>query len=150
MNLNELILEIKKIFENKYDNILSQLLDLIEEYEHTDWKDYVEWNEDKYNKKTVYQDDNFEIVIISWKIYQETRVHDHPEKGCVMRVLEGSLMETEYLNVAGIQKMSSNILHKDDINWKRGKKLLHKICALKNSISMHIYCPSKYVAKFYD
>jgi hypothetical protein len=152
MNLKELIEEIKDLFEleNNFD-FLDKINDLIVEYEHTDWKDYVEWNEEKYNKKIVYQDNNFELIIISWRIYQETKIHDHPERGCIMRVLEGSLMEDEfYINSDRLNKIHTNILHKNDINFKRGKDILHKITALKNTISMHIYCPSKYVANYYE
>ena len=40
----------------------------------------------------------FEIIIISWNYNQKSPIHNHPENGCLMKILKGSLTEEKYNN----------------------------------------------------
>lgn len=119
------------------------LLDL---YNGIEWKNVDLFQKNKYIKKKIHIDEkrDYEIVLIFWNKDCQTTVHKHPSRGCVMKVLDGTLIEEKYKDgciVSGkllYNKMKSSYIH-DDI-------CEHKIIALENSISLHIYSP----CNFYD
>ena len=126
--------------ENNKDNI-KNLIDIVKSYNGEDWKEYVEFSENKYLRRIVKQNENIEILILSWKKGQETKIHDHSKNGCILRVLNGSLQETRY----GVVKEITN-LEKDSIGYIDNSEGLHQISALDNSVSLHIYSPPNHVS----
>jgi hypothetical protein len=48
---------------------------------------------DMYDRHTLGRMDDVEVVIIKWGVRSATPAHGHPEGGCWLAVLEGSLME---------------------------------------------------------
>ena len=75
---------------------LIDLKEVLKKYKLPDWEKYVKINEKKYNKEKVYTCELFDIYIITWNIGQKSRIHDHPEDGCLLQVLQGSLYEELY------------------------------------------------------
>ncbi len=102
-----------------------------------------------YVKILLEQTTNYEIFMICWKAGQSTPIHDHPEGGCWMQVVQGELEETEYAYPT-MYKMGVHTLGVGDIGYKQGHVLLHSIKALQNTISLHLYKPPKYKANTYD
>ena len=100
-----------------------------------------------YEKYYLFENENFSLIIIKWNLNSFTKIHDHPDKGCIMRVLHGSLKEETYS--LKLNLISTNILTEDKIGYKKGNKILHKITALKNSLSLHVYIPGYYKAEYY-
>lgn len=94
-------------------------------------------------KKKIYLSNNFEIILIYWKLNHSTCYHSHPSNGCVLKVLSGQLKETLLHN--GNKKES--IFNINDVSYMHDEKGVHKIEALENSISMHIYSPPLYYDK---
>ena len=101
------------------------------------FKDYIIKNPINYQKKIFMKTENFEIVIISWEKFAKTNFHNHPKNGCVMKVLDGKLLE--YTNDG------SKILCKNDINVKYHNEF-HSIKSLDKTYSIHYYSPPG----FYD
>jgi len=54
----------------------------------------VEFDDANYARHVMYRDEHLEILMICWKPQQMTPVHDHPDHGCLVRVLAGELQET--------------------------------------------------------
>ncbi len=100
-----------------------------------------------YEKYYLYENENFSLVLIKWNKDSSSKIHDHPEKGCIMRILKGSLKEETYS--LKLNKISVNIINKDKIGYKQGKKILHKIIAIEDTISIHVYVPGYYKANIY-
>ena len=44
-----------------------------------------------YYRHSIYKKNNYEVVLIYWCPYSYSRIHSHPNKGCIMKVLKGYL-----------------------------------------------------------
>lgn len=128
---------------------LADLAILLEKYNGTDWKKYINFSEDTYYKKLLYQTSAFDIYLICWKKNQQSKIHDHPSNGCLMKVLEGSLLENIYQNDYKLVYKESKILKENDIGYRVNNLILHDIRALDDAVSIHIYSPNGYKTKYY-
>lgn len=129
---------------------LFELKRLLEQYDDLDWHNFVEINQNKYTKKLVFGNDLFDIHIISWNTNQKSNIHDHPDNGCLFKLLDGQL--TEYLYDTQLKLLQTKCLGKGDISYIQGKQGLHSITnsTLDNiAVSLHIYSPPNYKPLFY-
>ena len=126
---------------------LTTLQDLVSDYNADDWKQHIIYNNTTYNRKLVARTDEADIYIMSWKHGQCSKIHDHPEKGCIMRVMMGTVLETTFGEGVG----TADILHyENDVTYKYGGDL-HRIRAVTgNAVTMHIYAPPGYIARVFD
>ena len=73
---------------------LADCRDLLAAYNGTDYLHYVSYKHDAYHKIKLPQSTaEFDIYLICWLRNQQTRIHDHPSGGCMMKVLLGELTE---------------------------------------------------------
>ena len=140
--------------DNRFE--LSDIRYLVEKYDGTDWKLYVKYLDDDYNKILMYKNNDFDVYIICWKKGQSTRIHDHPVSGCLMKVLHGSLEENLYRNnnylgkINNLKFICKNILNINDVGYQINNNIIHGIIAHEDSVSLHIYSPSNYQSKNYN
>lgn len=104
-------------------------------------------NQKNYEKYYLFENDKLSLVLIKWNKDSFTKIHDHPDKGCIMRILQGKLKEETYS--LRLNLVSTNILTEDKIGYKKGNRILHKIIALEDSVSLHVYIPGFYKANYY-
>jgi len=52
-----------------------------------------EFNEARYARNTVFENEHFELVLICWRPGQASAVHDHGKSYCLYLVLDGELHE---------------------------------------------------------
>lgn len=100
----------------------------------------------------------YDIALIKWEPKSMTLIHDHPEKGCSIFLLNGSLKEEIFKK--NIRR--DNILYKHisdnylnsflDGSYIDNKIGLHRVSNLlnKNSWSLHIYEPKGYKTISYN
>lgn len=142
LNLYDLFNDINlKFSNNEKNNDLTIVMNSLINYNGNDWKDYIIKNYN-YHKNLIYKNNKLEIYIITWMPGASTRIHDHPEKGCLVKILQGILTETEYINDDNlILYKNTIILNKNDMGFKISNKILHKINNNTNEIavSLHIY-----------
>ena len=147
MNLTEILEELKNsdILDN-YD----KLYKLISNYDYSDHKDFVIYSNESYNKVFLYSTYKFDLVLICWKKGQNTKIHDHPDYCCILKVLDGLLMEEEFQNNNGEVKMyNTHILKKGSIANKKQNKIVHRIIPLEDSVSLHLYIPGLYKPNYF-
>jgi predicted metal-dependent enzyme (double-stranded beta helix superfamily) len=151
------------INENRFEPF-SKNIDIVDSYNGTDWKYYIDdipssWfnnvGETTYIRKKL--DFNifnwFEVFIIVWNKGSKTRIHDHAEKGCILKVLHGQLKETIYRGSnndlkSGVIKIS--IMKNSDTSFMHNDLGLHSIENINDdiSISLHIYSPCNHKTKY--
>lgn len=102
------------------------------------------FNLNKYNKIKLseFSNDLFEIVLIYWDDKSETLIHDHPDNGCILYLIDGILEEELYNKSLKIIKKS--VYKPKNISYMDNKKGYHRIKCLKRAISLHIYSPPNY------
>ena len=91
-------------------------------------------NPELYQKKIIYKNDDYELVLINQEKGAYTNYHNHPENGCVLKVLDGKLYE--------INDSKSLVLNKNDVNFKFKNDFIKY--ALEKSYSLHYYSPPNY------
>ena len=97
---------------------------------------------DNYTRKIIYRDTNKEIIMIQWNKNARTGVHDHPENGCIIKLLCGRLKE--YIYDYDRTLIESKIIKQNDISYIDSDIGQHKIVALEDSCSLHVYSPPGY------
>lgn len=149
---------------NTLDNLISEIIavlkteqklitikPMLEQYCGLDWKNHIEFG-NTYNKKKIYSDDIIDVIIISWKKGQCSKIHDHPKNGCIVRVLDGELEEETYkLNDDNELKfVGKNHLNSNSISYREDRMILHRIIAVKDCISLHVYSPPNFKMSLYE
>jgi cysteine dioxygenase len=145
--MNIMIKDLSELLATKQS--LINVVDTLEQYMSHDWKQYVNFTDDNYHRELVYHCDAFDLVVISWVKGQKTPIHDHPDQGCLMKVLQGLLVEKSYENDGWLTYLSTRRLEEGQIGYKEGNQVLHDIHALENSVSIHIYSPGGYQVQYF-
>lgn len=105
----------------------------------------ITFKKNDYNKNILYRDDKYEIILICWDANCQTKIHNHPKNGCIMKLLEGVLIEECFDKTCNIIRI--NNYKKNDVSFIHDNLYLHKIInSDQKSISLHIYSPPN----FYD
>tara|TARA_B100002019_G_scaffold258745_1_gene243672 strand:+ start:125 stop:580 length:456 start_codon:yes stop_codon:yes gene_type:complete len=147
-NLKTLFTKITEMLKTKK---LEELKYLLNDYNGNDWNKYVKYNQNKYNREIAFKNELCEMVIISWDKKQMSPIHNHPTKGCLLKILKGELIEENYINENNIvKKINTNKIKDGIISYKIGNKILHKIINNNiKSVSLHIYSPPNHRIKIY-
>ena len=150
ISLNELVNEINKNF--KGDEGLDKIINIVERYDGFDWNKYVKIdNKTNYIKNLFYENENFEMFIVTWMPNQNSTIHDHSKNGCVMKVLDGHLMEKQF-DPNTIEFIGYKIMIPDDIGFINNETCYPQIINIDDNIttSLHIYSPPRYKIKSYN
>ena len=92
--LQQLTQQLKKRMQLKnIQNVLDLLADF-EKYDGNDWKKYFANNSQ--SNTVLFHDDYLKLILIYWKGFQKSKLHNHPSGGGLMRVLSGRLLETRF------------------------------------------------------
>ena len=117
---------------------MSNLRKYVDEYEGTDWKNYISFDDKTYKRNIVCRGKYVEIVLICWRGGQRTKIHGHPKRGCLMKVLEGTLIEQIFSNERTFLKDYRR--KTGDIGYMEDYEILHKVInGNEDSFTLHIY-----------
>ncbi len=131
--------EYKSIFENLQLN-----KKVFEEYES--------WSQKKYTRNCIYNDEQFELILLCWEKEQETSIHCHGGEECWLYLLEGEMEEVLYNKDENMAEKGVRRLQKSQLSYINDSIGLHR---LKNScngrtISLHLYAKPIKKCTFYD
>lgn len=133
-----------KFYESKLKNVnLSTLTTYPALYSGDDWKKYEKYSDIGYQRKLAYRGDNVEILILSWKKGQKSKIHNHPDNGCILTLLKGKIKETRY-EIKDISVVNETIINTYEPSYIDNSECYHDIEALEDSVSLHIYSPPNY------
>lgn len=158
----------KTIFECK--SVADELTELINSFElkPEDWKKFVHFDNFKYTRNLIAngKDSRFGLMILAWGPGQQSPIHNHNGSHCIMRILEGTLIEKLYtrrfdetaiesdvsfsetttsLDVSEIYEKTRETelnsgktayIH-DKIGWHR----VSNASTLHSAVSLHLYAP---------
>jgi hypothetical protein len=103
----------------------------------------VDINEGSYVKHLIYGNNFYELFLISWN-NTSSNWHGHPDNGCVMKVLSGTLHE--YTHNGG--RVQYRLLKESDVGFKMSNDM-HNIVSAGVNHSLHIYSPIGYRERKY-
>ena len=103
------------------------------------------YSSDKYNRIKLcdYSNDSFELILICWDTNSESRIHDHPQNGCILHLITGTLEEHLYNH--NIELKQITILDAGDTTYMDNNLGYHKIKCLKKAMSLHLYSPINHI-----
>ena len=130
-------------FKIKKNINVIELFNEFDNYNSNDWEVYKNKFDqtDGYQKIVIFKDDVFELILIKWSKGATTKIHSHPKNGCLLKHLQGKLLEEKYLD---------NILYKKTVitdnitSYMHDKMGQHKIIAEEDSYSLHFYSPPNF------
>lgn len=131
---------------------LKDLAPVLASYKGDDWKQFEHYNTEHYARTLVHIDDHMEMLVLCWDINQGCPVHDHPENGCLVRILQGEVTEKVYIMNEKPEFLSQSILPCGGITYKEGDRLLHEIYnhSGHRAASLHIYSPPHYRPRYFQ
>lgn len=107
----------------------------------------VVWNEERYTRHLVYNDDRFQVILLGWGIGQVSPIHDHAGQRCWMIVEQGRLQITDFQWKEG--EGPPLLLHNEIVGGKGDDLYLdrcacvHRIANLADwqepAMSLHVY-----------
>lgn len=148
--LPKLVDNINKEWGNYHKNI-SFLTKILKDYNGKDWSEYI-INDTSLNyiKKLVYENDNYEVFVVSWMPNGSSTIHDHSENGCVFKILKGTLIEDRY-DPKTIKYKGSENYNTNEVAYICNESCYHKVNNIEDkvTVSLNIYSPPKYQIKSY-
>lgn len=104
----------------------------------------------KYNRIKLcdYSNDSFELILICWDENSETRIHDHPQNGCVLQLISGILEEHLYdynIKLKQITKFNAS-----ETSYMDNNLGYHKIKCINKAMSLHLYSPVNHKMKIFE
>jgi predicted metal-dependent enzyme (double-stranded beta helix superfamily) len=129
---------------------LNKFADELKQYQGVDWKVHVQFSEDTYARHLIFRHDLFEILLLCWAPGQSTQLHNHPEQGCVLKVLQGSLLEERY-QIGSNTPFLTEVLRAGDIGYMNNTMGIHRVSnkELIPAVSLHVYAPAEYQAELF-
>lgn len=152
--MNNLVRNIsnKMLFTNKHHS-LKYIQEYLNNYNDSDWERFRTNPFDKrYTKTIIYKEPLFSVELLSWGKEAETKIHDHAEYGCFMKLLGGHLQEKLYDTESLQFKYMIDFKDKNEVRFIDNAINYHKIVNPKNDLahSIHVYIPGNYQTKYYE
>jgi cysteine dioxygenase len=136
----------------------------------SDWDQYAHFDFSKRYTRNLVDDGNgkFNLMILCWTNGQESPIHDHSNSHCIMKVLEGELLETRYAwpeKDGKLNKNTENMVHEemkvtdearcglDECVYIHDKIGLHRVTnpsETQPAVSLHLYTPPFETCRTFD
>ena len=136
---------IREAFSN--NKSLIDMRDILKHYDGNDWQNHVVFSESKYNRIKLFEENDYDLYLLCWKKGQNSAIHDHPNNGCLLKILKGRLEEHQYNQKVCI--LRTKILATGELSYLEGNKIVHQINPLEDTVTLHIYSPSNYIHQIY-
>lgn len=107
-------------------------------------------SQEDYNKFVIYANHEYELNLINWGKNSKTKLHGHPENGCLSLLINGNLKETQYNELESKNSIVKKIIKEGDINYidnsiyhiiENNNSSNTQLNDKTNSLSLHLYSP---------
>jgi cysteine dioxygenase len=121
---------------------LEELIQLAKDYCYEDLPIFFS-DDNKYTRVVISKDEHLEVVVICFGPGQTSTVHDHQGSNCVIRVVDGKILETLFKeNNDSLEKISSHYINKGEVSGLDGVAV-HQISNIskKGTVLLNFYSP---------
>lgn len=115
----------------------------MDNYAGFDWETYLNTEPRKGNSTILFQNAYAKLMLIHWPPYFRSSKHGHPERGCLLKVLSGTLVEIRYDPVDTEMVTGKFRLHKGGLSFIHDSLAYHVVenPASEPAVSLHLYAP---------
>ena len=80
------------------ETMVSTLVNILNAYDCTGYEKYIHFDTDtRYTRNLIVKrTDKYALILLCWNADRPSPIHDHPTRGCWLRVLDGTVTETRY------------------------------------------------------
>lgn len=106
------------------------------------FENFCSWSEECYTRNCIFENENFELILICWEKDQKTPIHDHDGEECWVKVIDGTLKEALYKDTpSGPTQLKSTISEKGTISYMIDFMGYHKLENIsdRRAMSLHLY-----------
>ncbi len=129
---------------------LDHLIAITESYCGSDWQDHTTFSSETYTRNLVKKNAHIAMLIVCWEAGQKSDIHDHPSRGCILKVLAGEITEQQYSKDNALTLRGQLTLQAGETSYQEGSTGLHSIInGNTRGVSLHIYSPPDYTPVFY-
>jgi cysteine dioxygenase len=147
--LQELVEALNHCFATQNISTIRVLEPILATYAGEDWQNYVSLSDECYTRNYVFRSADFEVIVLCWQRGQGSPIHNHANRGCLLRVLAGILSEERFLEDGS--QSTQNYLN-NHITYIDNSIGLHRIRNnfSQTAISLHIYSPGFFIPQMAD
>ena len=91
-----------------------------------DLSKFIKFSDKTYKRNLVLKNSKILIMILCWKSGQQSPIHNHPEQGCLMKIITGKLQENRY-KIQDLNFVNQKIYKKNDVSYIDNSEFVHKI-----------------------
>lgn len=137
-SIQELVTTLCESERTTYDHIIRSL-----KVPASAFQTYHSWSKDCYTRNCIFENENFELILLCWEPGQKTAIHDHGGEECWVRVIDGTFKETVYkTSKTGTLDVVKSVISKaNDITYMIDFMGFHSLenMSKKRSLSLHLY-----------
>ncbi len=144
-SLNKLCLGLKDMYPFSEEALTNFLIEF--NLDENEVFSTAQFNQDKYVRIRLYDNENFEVLILCWLKGQTTRIHDHAGSLCAVKILQGIGKETLYTpkgNGRKVKALKNTLISKGSVTVSSDSDI-HSLGVSNNSadslVTLHIYSP---------
>ena len=125
-----------------------------------DWAQYALFDPDKYTRNLVDQGNGkFNLIVLCWGHGHGSSIHDHANAHCFMKMLQGSLKETQYHwpddseKDAPLKQKCVSTYNHDEVAYINDTIGLHRVensSSPEGAVSLHLYSPPFQMCQTFD
>lgn len=145
--LDELESQLDRIITGKDFTDLIELENWFSGLEIIGINNYKQFDEVNYVRIPLIQKEQYDLLLCCWLPGQISPFHGHPEQGCLVKMLEGSLQEELKRKDGSIRIRVNNKGRTAYIHDKIGIHQVKNIFA-KPAVSLHLYAPGGYTPHY--
>ena len=140
----------RELLINKEDFSSEKIKNFIKDYEYQkEFDHYLSNDKDITIKIKIYENDLFDVYIIVWNSYEKSKIHNHAENGCWLKVLKGKLEENLY--DSNLNCINRKTIKEGDLSFIKNSIGYHNVVNLENqkALTFHIYSPKDHKTDYY-
>lgn len=126
---------------------LKQILSWFSELDIEGIHEHFMFEDNHYCRVPLIANNSYDLLLCCWKSGQQSEYHGHPDQGCLVKILSGTLTEDiKFTN--GTVETRNNCT--GDVAYINDETGVHKIKnnSSEEAVSLHLYAPGGYKPKF--
>lgn len=134
------------------DHTLATSTHTVEAYDGTDYRTHVRFTPGPYTRNKVFEEADLSLWVLCWKPGDASPIHNHPQQGCILKVLQGSLVETRYPRTpeVDLSTPTTTILRTGATSYLDDHQAVHEIQATEETVTLHLYAPGYFQPTLYS